>query len=119
RHTRSKRDWSSDVCSSDLRIKGVNVTSYNNMFSGSSVKGVASTNKNVTNMSRMFFISKATSLDLSNFDTSNVTNMSYMFTSSSAKSLDLSSFNTSKVTDMSSMFSISSATSIDLSSFDT
>src|SRR5699024_5981428 len=65
------------------RIKGVNVTSYNNMFSGSSVKGVASTNKNVTNMSRMFFISEATSLDLSNFDTSNVTNMSYMFTNSS------------------------------------
>src|SRR5699024_12210639 len=26
RHTRSKRDWSSDVCSSDLKNKGISVT---------------------------------------------------------------------------------------------
>src|SRR5699024_11629241 len=31
RHTRSKRDWSSDVCSSDLTIgaEGINVTAIN------------------------------------------------------------------------------------------
>src|SRR5699024_11764321 len=28
RHTRSKRDWSSDVCSSDLRIKTQNLHQY-------------------------------------------------------------------------------------------
>ena len=74
---------------------------------------------NVTDMSYMFWESQATSLDLSSFDTSNVTDMSYMFAGSQATSLDLSSFDTSKVTNMSSMFADSQATSLDLSSFDT
>lgn len=39
---------------------------------------------NVTNMSKMFSSSKATSLDLSSFDTSNVTNVNEMFTNSKA-----------------------------------
>ena len=49
------------------------------MFRDSSVIGVVSYNKNVTNMSYMFYNSKATTLDLSSFDTSNVTDMSNMF----------------------------------------
>ena len=74
---------------------------------------------NVTNMHQMFYNSPATALDLSSFNTSNVTNMSQIFFKSQATALDLSSFNTSNVTDMKGMFTNSKATSIDLSSFDT
>ena len=65
-------------------IKGVNVTSYSNMFNGTSARGVKSTNKNVTNMSNMFYGSKATSLDLSSFDTSSVEYTDSMFHGSQA-----------------------------------
>ncbi len=73
----------------------------------------------VTNMNNMFFRSQATTLDLGNFDTSNVTDMSYMFRENQAKVLDVSNFDTSKVTDMSSMFFGSQATTIDVSNFNT
>ena len=76
-------------------------------------------NKPVTSMSYMFSSSRATTLDLSSFNTSNVTNMSDMFSGSAATTLDLSSFNTSNVTDMSGMFFDSRATTLDLSNFDT
>ena len=76
-------------------------------------------NKPVTSTSYMFSNSKATTIDLSSFDTSKVTSMSYMFNGSAATTLDLSSFNTSNVTNMSMMFSSSAATTLDLSSFDT
>ncbi len=66
----------------------------------------------VTDMSRMFYSSGATSLDLSSFDTSKVTNMYQMFSGSSATSLDLSSFDTSNVTSMYGMFYLSKATKI-------
>ncbi|EKP7339191.1 BspA family leucine-rich repeat surface protein [Listeria monocytogenes] len=73
----------------------------------------------VTVMRYMFFKSSITSLDLSSFDTSQVTDMSWMFSESATASLDLSSFDTSSVTSMRGMFSESAATSIDVSSFDT
>ena len=76
-------------------------------------------NKPITSMSIMFSYSQATTIDVSNFDTSNVTNMSGMFNGSQATTLDLSSFDTSNVTDMRYMFSGSQATTIDLSNFDT
>ena len=75
--------------------------------------------RNVTNMSGMFSISAATTLDLSNFDTSNVTDMSWMFSWTEATTINVSSFNTSNVTSMENMFSNSAATTLDLSSFDT
>lgn len=100
-------------------IQGKEVTSYRGMFRNTSVSGVYSDNSNVTDMSRMFQDSKATSLELSNFDTSNVTDMNRMFHNSQATCLDLSNFNTSKVTDMGFMFRASQATKLDLSSFDT
>lgn len=75
--------------------------------------------KPIVSMTYMFFGSQATSLDLSEFNTSNVTNMWDMFHYSSASSLDLTSFDTSNVVDMGWMFMYSLATSIDLSSFDT
>ena len=76
-------------------------------------------NKPVTSMSRMFYNSKAMTLDLSNFNTTNVTTMRWMFSNSAATTIDLSNFDTSNVTDMSSMFGSSAATTLDLSSFNT
>ena len=74
---------------------------------------------NVTNMSSMFYRSQATTLDLSSFNTSKVTDMSWMFSDSQATTLNLSNFNTSNVTNMKKMFYASVATTLDLSSFDT
>ncbi|ENI1315973.1 InlB B-repeat-containing protein [Listeria monocytogenes] len=74
---------------------------------------------NVTDMFGMFSYCAATSLDLSNFDTSNVTNMEAMFYDCAATSLDVSNFDTSNVTEMRVMFCYSAVTSLDLSNFDT
>ena len=76
-------------------------------------------NKPVVSMAYMFSKSKATTLDVSNFDTSKVTNMHFMFFDSQATTLDVSNFDTSKVTDMFGMFSGTKATTIDVSNFDT
>jgi uncharacterized repeat protein (TIGR02543 family) len=76
----------------------------------------------VTDMSSMFSgCSSLTSLDLSNFNTSNVTNMDNMFYHCSGlTSLNVSNFDTSKVTNMSSMFYYCSGlTGLDLSNFNT
>ena len=76
--------------------------------------------KLVTSMALMFYNSKASSIDLSNFDTSNVTNMNWMFASSQATEIKgLNSFNTSNVTNMAGMFADSQVTTLDLNSFDT
>ena len=97
-------------------IQGERVRAYDYMFHGSGsylatpVARVDSNNKGVTNMSYMFYDSRATTLDLSSFDTSNVTDMRYMFYNSSATTLDLSSFDTSNVTNVNDMFRNSSAT---------
>ena len=75
-----------------------------------------------TNMLQMLYrCSSLTSLDLSKFDTSSCTNMGSMFYyCSSLTSLDLSNFDTSSCTSMSNMFSsCSKLSSLDLSKFDT
>ena len=98
------------------------VVSMTYMFSNSQATSIDVSNfntSNVTNMSSMFRSSKATTLDVSNFDTSNLTNMNGMFFNSQATTLDVSNFDTSKVTDMGRMFSYSQATTLDLSNFDT
>lgn len=100
------------------KIKFINVTSYENMFKGTAVKGVKSTNPNVTVMHGMFEDSTAESLDLSELDTSGVTNMANMFRNSKATTIDLSNFDTTKVTTMVRMFERSEATTLDLSTFD-
>ncbi len=98
------------------------VVSMNSMFSHSQATSIDLSNfdtSNVTNMKTMFASSQATILDLSSFDTSNVTDMYAMFRNSQATTLDLSSFDTSKITNMHYMFFKSQATTLDLSSFDT
>ena len=121
--TKSGSYWKAHATHVRIPKKDVNdntVTSYREMFRGDEyVEYVeAEDSSEVTNMQNMFHNSKATSLDLTNFDTSNVTNMQFMFQSSSAEAFDLSSFDTSNVTNMSYMFRASQATTLDLSSFD-
>ncbi|AUT06880.1 Internalin-J (plasmid) [Streptococcus parauberis] len=74
---------------------------------------------NVTDMLFMFVQSKLTSLDVSQWNTSNVTDMSLMFIQSKLTSLDVSQWNTSNVTDMEQMFAFSELTSLDLTNWDT
>jgi pilin isopeptide linkage protein len=113
-------DYNVNLIRFEEGVKGGTNLSY--MFYYSQATSIDLSNfdtSNVTNMYHMFYRSQTTSIDLSSFDTSKVTNMSFMFQQSQATSLDLSNFNTSNVTDMHGMFSGSQATSIDLSSFDT
>ena len=98
------------------------ITSMSFMFSNSQATSLDVSNfdtSNVTNMLYMFFYSQATTLDVSNFNTSNVTNMYGMFSNSQATTLDVSNFDTSKVTNMSRMFKNSQATTLDVSNFNT
>ena len=93
-----------------------NLISAGNMFNGLSpfgstaVKRVVLGKNRVAYMFDMFTYSKATSLDLSSFDTSSVTVMATMFYNAQATSLDLSGFDTSSVTNMGGMFYGSQAT---------
>ena len=98
------------------------IVSMSYMFGGSKATTLDLSNfdtSNVRNMNRMFEYSQVTTLDVSNFDTSKVTNMNAMFYQSQATTLDVSNFDTSKVTDMSVMFRNSKATTLDLSNFNT
>ena len=98
------------------------ITSMSYMFYDSQATTLNLSNfntSNVTNMSSMFYYSKATTLDVSNFDTSEVTDMGDMFYYSKATTLNLSNFDTSKVTNMYEMFYYSKATTLDVSNFDT
>ena len=115
---------STDAVTSSLctYINDKPVVSMAYMFLGSKATSIDLSNFNtskVTNMSDMFSNSQATVLDLSNFDTSKVIYMRDMFLNSQATTIDLSNFDTSKVIFMSQMFLNSQATTLDLSSFDT
>ena len=104
-------------------IDGKNVVNASGLFKGSKASSIDLSSFNtsyINNMSYMFQNTSATSITgLEYLDTSNTTNMSYMFNNSNAVSLELSGFNTNKVTNMSSMFNNSQATTIDVSSFNT
>ena len=67
------------------------------MFEFTEVKGVFSNNTNITDMSYMFYFSRAIELELRYLNTSNVTNMEGMFSYCKAITLDLSNFNTSRL----------------------
>ena len=92
------------------------------MFQNSKASSIDLSNfntSNIINMSGMFYNASTTSINLEKMDTSKVTDMSYMFFGSQAKTLDLSNFDTSNVTYISSMFNNSQVLSLDLSNFDT
>ena len=75
--------------------------------------------KPVVSISTAYFLSEATSIDLSKLNTSNVKYMIFTFAGTKAAELDLSKFNTSNVVNMYGMFFYTQATSLDVRSFDT
>ena len=98
----------------------IKITTTKMMFMyNTTVKGVANTNKNVTDTSMMFYGAKQDSLDLTHLDTSGVTNMGFMFQHSEFNSLDLSKFKTSNVDNMSAMFDSAKISNLNLNNFDT
>lgn len=100
-------------------IKGVEITSIEDMFYRSPVKGVVlEDGSKITNMRGAFEKQTSYTLELDYFgDTSNVINMSSMFDGAQATSLNLSSFDTSNVSSMGYMFDSAKATYIDISNF--
>ncbi len=75
---------------------------------------------NVTTLANLFSNSAATTITLGNIDTSNVINMYGMFYGSSATTInDLDKINTSNVTNMAQMFRASKATALNLNNLDT
>ncbi|MCR4999850.1 MAG: DUF285 domain-containing protein, partial [Lachnospiraceae bacterium] len=103
---------------------GVRYDTYVSMsvFWGSGVQSISFEKgvKACSDISHLFYLCKAKTIDLSGLDTSCVTNMNEMFWKCQAQSLDLSGFDTSNVTNMSAMFSgCSSLTSLDVSRFNT
>ena len=99
-------------------IKGVAVTSYKGMFENTNVKGVISTNPNITDMSNMFKGNTATQLDVRTLNTENTRNMSGMFEDAKTTELDLGGFKTVNATNMSNMFKNTLVDELDLGSFD-
>ena len=75
--------------------------------------------KPIVAMNYMFTGSKATSIDLSGFNTSNVTSLIGTFSNLNLKSLDLSNLDTHNVSIMADIFMGSTIDEIDLSTFDT
>ena len=116
--------WSS-VNTIDLSsFNTVNVKTMENMFETSNattIKGIEKLNtSNVTNMYGMFWNTRVTSLDLSNFNTSKVTDMRFMFNGSWATTIKgIEKLNTRNVTNMSGMFGSTQLTTLDLSNFNT
>ena len=104
-------------------INDLAVTSMNKMFYESKATSIDVSlfnTENITDMSRMFEYSKATEIKgLEELNTSNVTNMSFMFQSSKVEKINLENFDTSNVTNMWGMFSSSNVNSLDISNFNT
>ena len=109
----------SDVCTT---INNKPVVSMSYAFSKSNATSINLSNSNtsnVTNMRGTFLNTQVTNLNISNLNTSKVTDMFTMFWNCPATTLDLSSFDTSKVTNMDSMLRGTKATTLNVSSFDT
>ena len=93
------------------------------VYQGSSINDIAFVAKKIyappSSTSLFADLTKLTSIDFSNFDTSNVEYMNEMFIDcSSLTTLDLSNFDTSKVIDMSTMFyTCTGLTSLNVSNF--
>lgn len=100
-------------------IQGEEVTTYQEMFKGTAIEGVASNNRKVTSMQGMFRETTSTSLDVTHLDTQNVKYMNNMFRNSYAQNLDVRNFNTRRVISMYAMFSATETPNLDLSGFDT
>ena len=103
----------SDHVCSYINDKPVVSTSY--MFGSSNASSIDLSDFNtstVINMRGMFFNSKATNINLDGFDTSNAVNVGWLFTSSNVKKINVEMFDTSNVTDMDFMFASTKPTYI-------
>ena len=92
------------------------------MFNGSKASSIdlsSFNTKSIIDMGNMFNNINIKSLDLSTFDTSNVETMRNMFSNSKIENINLENFNTSKVKNMQSMFSNLEIDSLNLSNFNT
>ncbi len=112
---------SGEICS---YINGKPIVSMNDAYYLSQATSIDITGidtRNVTNMHGMFYDSKATVITgLETIDTSKVTNMRSMFINSKASKLNLETFDTSKVTNMGNMFAgVNLTEPLNLSNFDT
>ena len=112
---------SGEICSyiNDKPIVSMNDAYY--LSSATSIDLTGIDTRNVTNMHGLFYDSKATEIKgLETLDTSKVTNMRSMFLNSKVKKINLETFDTSNVTNMGNMFSgVSLTESLNLSNFDT
>lgn len=110
---------SGEICS---YINGKPIVSMNDAYYLSQATSIDITRidtRNVTNMGNMFAgVNLTEPLNLSNFDTSNVTDMSSMFYLSAMKKMDISNFNTKNVTSMNGMFQSKNIDKFDLRNFD-
>lgn len=105
-----------------LKVSGDTTNLFNFFTNATSIDLSNLDTSQLKSMASLFENCKSlTNITFGNIDTSNVSDMSSMFKNCRAlTSLDLSHFNTAQVTTMSSMFdSCSSLTSLDLSHFDT
>ena len=103
-------------------VGGHNLINANEMFYGckaSSLDLSCFDTSKVRTMENMFWYTKAKKINLSTFDTHNIRDMSGLFMCCAADELDLSTFDTSNVTDMRFMFLGCAAKRINISSFDT
>ena len=112
---------SGEICS---YINGKPIVSMNDAYYLSSATSIDLTGidtRNVTNMHGLFYDSKATEIKgLETLDTSKVTNMRSMFLNSKVNKINIETFDTSKVTNMGNMFSgVSLTESLNLSNLDT
>ena len=100
-------------------IKGVNVTSYSEMFEGSTVKGVKSTNKNVTRMVSMFSFINTDELNVEELDTSNVTIINNMFFKAQINKIKgINSWDTRNVENMYNVFNGIKINELNLNNWD-
>ncbi len=112
---------SGEICSyiNDKPIVSMNDAYY--LSSATSIDLTGIDTRNVTNMHGLFYDSKATEIKgLETLDTSKVTNMRSMFLNSKVNKINIETFDTSKVTNMGNMFSgVSLTEPLNLSNFDT
>ena len=115
-----KQDVTKIIISGDVKLPSNSENLFNGYFFKKLVviEGRFDTS-NVTNMTAMFYDSKLTSLDVSQWNTSNVTNMRHMFHSINMEHLDVDNWDTSNVTDMYSIFENSPISSINVSKWNT
>lgn len=100
-------------------IKGIKITKYDAMFEFTleNLKGVKSTNKNITSFNNMFRSTQSIKLDISELEAINVYEAAGMFNRSLIKELIMVEFNREELNNIREIFRDSSVEVIDLSNY--